>query len=80
MTWRDINYEEISQIGRISKEHAKDFVEHVLAQQIEDVEACSYYDQWDDYFEFELTPEEEDFIWAVDRRATAQVVVRWPSE
>lgn len=78
MTWRDINYEETSQVGRISKEHAKDFVEHVLEQQIEDVESCSYYDQWDGYFEFELTPEEEDFIWAVDRRASAKVVVTWP--
>lgn len=80
MTWRDINYEETSQVGRISKEMAKDYVEEVISVQIEDIEPCAYYDGWDEYFGFPLTPEEEDFIWAVDRRASAHVVVRWPSE
>lgn len=77
MNWRDIDYDKTSKVGRITKEHAKDFIEYVLDQQVQDVEACSYYDQWDYFFEFELTEEEEDFIWAVDRKAKVKVVVTW---
>lgn len=80
MSYRDIDYKTTSKVGRITKEHAKDYVEEVLAVQLEDVEACAYYDGWDEYFGFELTEEEGDFIFAVDRHASAKVVVKWPND
>jgi hypothetical protein len=77
MSYSDIDYDKTSQVGRISKEMAKDYVEEVISVQIQDLEACAYYDGWDEYFGFELTEEEGDFIFAVDRRASAKVRVTW---
>ena len=78
MSYRDIDYATTTQVGRITKEHAKDYVEEVISVQIEDIENCAYYDGWDEYFGFELTEEEAAFIFAVDRHASAKVVVTWP--
>ena len=66
------------QVGRISREMAKDFIEHVMQEQVQDVENCAYYDTWDDFFEMELTEEEGDFIFDVDRTVkNVEVRVKW---
>lgn len=80
MGYRDIDYTTTSQVGRITKEHAKDYVEEVISLQIEDIENCAYYDGWDEYFGFELTDEETDFIFAVNRHASAKVIVTFPND